>query len=209
MSSDNDRCFQCQETGHMACYCPIYNALTVINMDTLPWIVLIKYHHQAHQHAAEVTPLIGMIGHPLDIIVTPDALTMIIKIGPGLFVPHPTHTTMDIGVAAITTPIETAPGHPTDLHDVVSHATEAQAHTTTAMTHHTTDLHPIEIFSEMTADLDTSPKNNIINWQKSLLQAHKQHHGRIETEDTNKSQLMIHHLNTTVLMIKIVTPRMI
>ena len=22
MSSDNDRCFQCQETGHMACYCP-------------------------------------------------------------------------------------------------------------------------------------------------------------------------------------------
>ena len=22
MSSDNDECFQCQETGHMACYCP-------------------------------------------------------------------------------------------------------------------------------------------------------------------------------------------
>ena len=22
MSSDNDRCFQCQEVGHMACYCP-------------------------------------------------------------------------------------------------------------------------------------------------------------------------------------------
>ena len=22
MSSDNDRCFQCQEIGHMACYCP-------------------------------------------------------------------------------------------------------------------------------------------------------------------------------------------
>ena len=22
MSSDNDRCFQCQETSHMACYCP-------------------------------------------------------------------------------------------------------------------------------------------------------------------------------------------
>ena len=22
MSSDNDKCFQCQETGHMACYCP-------------------------------------------------------------------------------------------------------------------------------------------------------------------------------------------
>ena len=22
ISSDNDKCFQCQETGHMACYCP-------------------------------------------------------------------------------------------------------------------------------------------------------------------------------------------
>ena len=22
MTSDNDRCFQCQETGHKACYCP-------------------------------------------------------------------------------------------------------------------------------------------------------------------------------------------
>ena len=22
MSSDNDKCYQCQETGHMACYCP-------------------------------------------------------------------------------------------------------------------------------------------------------------------------------------------
>ena len=144
-------------------------------MDTLPWIALIKYHHQAHQHATEVTPLIGMIGHPLDIIVTPDALAMIIKIGPGLVVPDPTHITMDIGVTAIMTSIEAAPGHPTDLHNVVYHATEAQAHTTTAMTHHTTDLHPIEIFPETTADLVTSSKNNITNWQKDLLQAHKQH----------------------------------
>ena len=116
---------------------------------------------------------------------------------------------MDIGVAAIMTPIEATPGHPTDLHDVVSHATEAQAHTTTAMTHHTADLHPIEISPEMTADLNTNPENNITNWHKDLLQAHKQHHGNIKTEDTNRSQLMIHHLNTTAQMIKIVTLRMI
>ena len=102
----------------------IYDVLTAINMDTLPWIALIKYHHQAHQHAAEVTPLIGLIGHPLGIIVTPDALAMIIKIGPGLVIPNPTHITMDIGVAAIITPIEATTGHPTDLYDVVSHATE-------------------------------------------------------------------------------------
>ena len=102
---------------------PIYDASTAINMDMLPWISLIKYHHQAHQHAAEVTPLIGIIGYPLDIRVTPDTLTMIIKIGPGLVIPDPAHITMDIGVAAIMTPIEATPGHPTDIHIVVSHAT--------------------------------------------------------------------------------------
>ena len=62
---------------------PIYDVLTAINMDMLPWIALIRYHHQAHQQAAEVTPPLGMIGHPLGIIVTPDVLAMIIKIGPG------------------------------------------------------------------------------------------------------------------------------
>ena len=188
---------------------PIYDVLTAINRDTLPWIALIKYHHQAHQHATEVTPLIGMKGHPLGIIFTPDALAMIIRIGPGLVIPGPTHITMDIGVAAIMTPIEAAPGHPTDLHNIVSHATEAPAHTTTTVTCHTADLHPIEIFPEMTTDLDTNPENNFTNQYKDLLQAHKQHHGNIKTEDTNKSQLMIHHPNTTVPMIKIVTPRMV
>ena len=145
---------------------PIYGASTAINMDMLPWIALIKYHHQAHHHATEVTPLIGMIGHPLDIIVTPDALAMVIRIGPGLVVPDPAHITMDIGVVAIMTPVEAAPGHPTDLHNVVFHATEGQVHTTTAMTCHTADLHPTEIFPEMTADLDTNPTNNITNWRR-------------------------------------------
>ena len=73
---------------------PIYDVSTAINMDTLSWIALIKYHHQTHQHATEVTPPLGMIGHPLGIIVTPDVLAMIIKIGPGLVVPDPTHVTM-------------------------------------------------------------------------------------------------------------------
>ena len=159
MSSDNDRCFNVKKLAIWHATAPIYNVSTAINMDTLPWIALIKYHHQAHQHAAEATPLIGMIGHPLGIIVTPDILTMIIKIGPGLVVPNPTHITMDIGVAAITTPVEATPGHPIDLYDVVSHVTEAQAHTATAVTHHTADPHPIEIFPKMTVDLDyTNPK---------------------------------------------------
>ena len=117
-------------------------------MDMLLWTALIKCHHQEHQHAAEVTPLMGMIGPPLGIIATPDILTMITKIGTGLVIPDPAHITMDIGVAAVMTPIEATPGHSTDLPNVVSHATEAQVHTTTAVTHHTADLHPIEFFSQ-------------------------------------------------------------
>ena len=208
MSSDNDKCYQCQETSHMACYSPHIRCFNCENMDMLPWIALTKYYCQAHQPAAEVTPPVGMIGPPLGIIATPDILTMITKIGTGSVVPNPTQITMDTGVAAIMTPIGAAPGHSTDSPDVATHATEAQVHTSTTVTCHTADLHPIEIFPKMTADLDhTNPANNITNQHEDLPQAHKQHLGKIKTEDTNKLQLTIHPQNTTVQMIKIVTPR--
>ena len=78
------------------------------------------------------------------------------------------------------------------------------------MTHHITDPHPVEIFPEMTADLDyTNPTNNITNQHKDLLQAHKQHLGKIRTEDTNRLQLTILPQNTIVQMSRIVTLRMI
>ena len=165
---------------------PIYSATTVTIMDMLPWTAQIRYHCEAHQHVAEVMPPAGMIDPPLDIIATPDILTMITRIDPGLVVPDPAHITMDIGVAAIMTPIGATPGHSTDLPDVVSHATEAQVPTTIAVTHCTTDLHPIGIFPEMTADLDTNPINNITNWHKDPCQAHKQHLGSIKIGDTNR-----------------------
>ena len=151
-----------------------------------------------------------MIGPPLGIIATSDVLTMITKIGTGSVVPDPTHKTMDIGVAAIMTPIGATPGHSTDLLNVATCTTEAQVHTATDMTCHTADLHHVEIFPKMTADLDhTNPTNNITNQHKDLLQAHKQHLVKIKTEDTNRLQLTIHPQNTTVQMIKIVTLRMI
>ena len=55
MSSDNDRYFQCQEVGHMA---------------------QIRYCHLVHQHVPGLIPTIDVQGHP-DVIVTPDAHTMI------------------------------------------------------------------------------------------------------------------------------------
>ena len=135
---------------------------------------------------------------------------MIIKIGTGSVVPDPTHTTLDTGVTAAMTPTGVTPDHFIDLHVVALHATKAQVHTTTAMTHHIADLHPIEIFPKMTADPDyTNPKNNITNQHKDLLQAYKQHLGKIRTEDTNRLQLMILPQNTIVQVIRIVTPRII
>ena len=187
----------------------IYSAMTVTTMNMLPWTAQIRYHCQTHWHAAEVTPPTDVIDPPLGIIAKPDILTMITRIGPGLVVPNPTHITIDIGVAAILTPIGTTPGHSTDLPDVVSHATEAQGPTAIAMTYCTTDLHPIGIFPEMTADLNTNPKNNITNQHKDPYQTHKQHLGSIKIGDTNRSQLMICCPNTTVPMIMIVTLRMI
>ena len=188
---------------------PIYGATTVIIMDRLPWTAQIRYHHLAHQYTAEVMPPTGMIDPPLGIIATPDVLTMITRIDPGLVIPNPTHITMDIGVAAVMTPIGATPGHSTDLPNIVSHATEAQVPTTITMTHCTADLHPIRIFPGMTADLDTNPKNNITNQHKDLPHVLKQHLGNARTEDTSRSPLMTHHQNTTAQMIRIVTPRMI
>ena len=159
-------------------------------MDMLPWTALIKYHHQAHWHAAEVTPPVGMIDLPLGIIATPDIPTMITKIGTGSVVPDPTHITMDIGVADIMTPIGAAPDHSTDLH-IITNATEAQVHTATAVTHHITDPYPIEIFPEMTADLNhTNLTDNITNQHEDLPQVCKQCLGKIRTENTNRLQLM-------------------
>ena len=62
---------------------PIYGAMTMIIMDMLPWTAQIRYHHQAHQHTAEVMLPTGMIDPPLGIIATPDILTMITRIDPG------------------------------------------------------------------------------------------------------------------------------
>ena len=112
-------------------------------MDMLLWNVLTKYHHQAHQPATEVTPPVGIIGPSLGIIATPDILTMITKIGTGSVVPDPTHITMDIGVAAIMTPVGATPGHSTDLPNVYysCHRSSSSYHYCCDMPHHRSSSH--------------------------------------------------------------------
>ena len=66
---------------------PTYSAMTVTIMDMLPWTAQIRYHHLVHWHATGLTPMTGMEDPPLDIIVTPDAHTMITRIDPDSVVP--------------------------------------------------------------------------------------------------------------------------
>ena len=96
---------------------------------------------------------------------------------------------MDIGVAAVMTPIGATPGHSTDHPNIVSHATEAQVHTTTAVTHHTTDCHPIETFPKMTADLNTKSQKQHYKPIQGSSSGSQATPWKIKTEDTNKSQL--------------------
>ena len=187
-----------------------YSATTVITTDMLPWTAQIKYPHVAYWHTAELTPITGMIDPPLDIIATPDLLTMITRIDPGSVIPGPAHITTGIGVAAVMTPIGVAPGHSTDLPHVVSHATEAQVPTAISMTHHTADLHPIGIFPKMTADLNTNcEKKNPTNRHKDPHPLQKQHLGSTRTRDKCRYPLTTHLQNITAQMTMIVTQRMI
>ena len=52
----------------------------------------------------------------------------------------------------------------------------------------------------MTADLDIGPGNIITNQTEDLHPLHGHHLGNTRTKDTNKSQLMTHHWNTTAQM---------
>ena len=179
-------------------------------MDMLLQTDLIKYCLQAHQHTIGVIPPIGMTDPHQGIIATTGIPTMIIETGTGPVVPDLAHTILDTGVTATMTPAGVTPNHFTDLHTIAPHATEAQVHTATAMMHLIADLHPIEIFPEMTADLDhTNLTDNITNQHEDLPQVRKQHLGKVRTEDRNRLQLMIPTQNTIAQMIRIVTPRTI
>ena len=188
---------------------PTYGAMTVIIMDMLQWAAQIRYHCLVHQHTAGLTPMTGMKDPPLDIIVTPDAHTMITRIDPDSVAPKLAPITTDIGVAAARTPTEVTPGHSTVLPALVFYVTGAPVPTTTATTHLTADLHLIEILPKMTADLDINPKSNTTDWPMGPHPLHKHQLGNIRIGDKSKLPLTIHHLNTTVLMIMPVTQRMI
>ena len=94
----------------MACYCPHIRCFDCKNYGhMLPQIALIKYCLQAHQHATETTPPVGMTDHHLGIIATPGTPTMIIGTDTGSVILDPTHITLDTGVTAFMTPAGVTP----------------------------------------------------------------------------------------------------
>ena len=146
---------------------------------------------------------------PLDATATPDAHAMTTGTDLDSVALDPDPVTTVIGVAATRTLIEVTPDHSTDLPITTSHVTEVLVPTATAATHLITDLHPIEILPEMTADHDTDPESNTTDQTKDLHPLHGHHLGNTRTKDTNKSQLMTHPQSTTAPMTMKATQMMI
>ena len=114
---------------------------------------------------------------------------------------NPTHITLDIGVTVTVILAEVTLNPFTGPHIVPHCTTEAQTHTATAETHHTTDPHHAEISPEMTVDLGhTNPTNTITKPHKDHLPVPNQQPGNPMIGSTNRSQLMTHTQNIIALM---------
>ena len=112
MSSDNDKCFQCQETGHMACYCPHIRCFDCNNYGHVAAVDCPEKIPHSGMIGTDtgITPLVDMTGqHPAT--ATPDILTMTIETGTDSADPNPTHTTPDIEVTVIVIPTEAILDH--------------------------------------------------------------------------------------------------
>ena len=151
----------------------------------------------------------GVGDPPLDVTVTPDAHAMITGTDLDSVVPDLAPMTTDTGVVAARTPIEVTPDHSIDLPIAVFHITEALVLTANTVTCLTTDLHPIGILPEMTADLDINLGDNSTDQPRDLHPLHRHHLGNIRTRETNKSQLTTDHQSATAQMTMTVTQGMI
>ena len=186
------------------------DALTVTIMDRSQQIALTKYHFQAHQQDAGTTPLVGKTDQHLRIIPIPGITTVTTGIATDSVDLDPTHIILDIGATVTMILAEVTLDPLTNPSIIAHHATEAQAHTATAETHHTADPHHTEISPEMTVDLGhTTPTNTLTKPHKDHLLVHNQHPGNLRIEGTNRLQLMTHHQNIIALMNRTAIQRMI
>ena len=140
MSSDNDRCFQCQEVSHMARYCPHiqcydcdnYRHVAMDCPDKIP---------SGNQPTAELTPMTEVGGLPLDITATPDTHTMHTGTDLDLVTLNLDPVITAIGAVAAMTLIDVTPDDFTDLPIATPHMTEAPVPTATVVICPTADPH--------------------------------------------------------------------
>ena len=178
------------------------DALTVITMGTSQQIVLTKSHFQVHQQDAGTTTLVGMTDQHLRVITTPVITTVTIGIGTGSVDLDLASITLDIGVTVSVILAEVALDPFTSPHAIAHGATEAQAHTATAKTHHTADPHHAGISPEMTVDPEHAhPTNTITKPHKDHLSVHIQYPESPKIGRTNRLQLMTHPQSITALML--------
>ena len=154
MSSNNDKCFQCQEMGHMACYFPCIRCFDCDDYGHVTADVLIKFCHQAYQQETETTTPEDMIDPHLRITIIIGITTMTIEIGTGSADLDPIPIIPDVGVTVTVTLTEVALYPITNPHVTAHHTTEAQEHTIADATPHTADCHHAGVSPETTVDLD-------------------------------------------------------
>ena len=169
-----------------------------------------RFHPQAYQQDAETITLVDVIDPHLRVTITTGITTMTIEIGTGPADLDLTPITLDIGVTVMATLAEVTLDPFTDPHAAAHHATEAQAHTVTTETHHTTDPHHAGVSPEITVDPGHAhPVNTITKPPKDHLPVHIKHPGSPRTGNTSKSPLMTHPQSTIALMNRTVIQRMI
>ena len=179
-------------------------------MGMLQWIAPTKSHLQACQQDAGTTTPVDMIDQHLGVIITPGITNVTIGIDTGSANLNLAPIILDIGVTVAMILAEVALDPFTNPHAAAHHATEAQAHTTTAKTHHTTDTHHTGVSPEMTADPEHAhPANIITQPQKDHLPVHTKHPRSPRTGTTTKLQLVTHPQSTIALMNRTVIQRMI
>ena len=110
----------------------ILDASIITIMDMLQWTALTKYHLQAHQHNAEITPLVDITDQHLRIIATPGIPTLTIKTGTDSVDLDLTHITPDIAVTVIVILKEAILVHFISPHTIAPHVTGAPAHTSSS-----------------------------------------------------------------------------
>ena len=192
MSSDQERCFQCQEVGHMACYCPHIRCYDCDN-----------YGHVAMDCPDKILPS----GTPAYCRPGPSERRWRSSSRYNSQTSHSHHKHRRSRFSCSRSRPHDHSYRSSSRHDPQrsqsrsfnrsSHRHFSRDRSSSShhccMIHPTADSPPADMSPETTADPTIKPKNSSTNHPEDL-------HGNLRTENINKSQSMIHHQIAIVQM---------